>query len=84
MAAKVRDTNRNPRIGRISSKNQVTLPAATLASAHLGAGSRVAIEAEGPGRIVIRAVHDDFERFVGCVTGVWPPGWLDELRNEWR
>jgi bifunctional DNA-binding transcriptional regulator/antitoxin component of YhaV-PrlF toxin-antitoxin module len=84
MGTKVKDSDRQPRVGRISSKNQVTIPVAALATAHLAAGSRVAIEAEGPGRIVLRAVDDDFEQFVGCVTGVWPPGALDELRSEWR
>lgn len=84
MISKVKDSNRKRRVGRISTKNQVTLPVAALQRAHLGAGSRVVIEAEGPGRIVVRGVDDDFDRFVGCVTGVWRPGALDDLRNEWR
>ncbi len=84
MSSEVKDSNAKPRRGRISSKNQVTLPVAALERAHLGAGSRVVIEAEGPGRIVVRAVDDDFDRFVGCLAGVWGPGALDDLRNEWR
>ena len=61
----------------------MTLPVSALAAAQLDAGTLVTVEADGPGRIVVRAVDDEFEQLVGALTGVWPPDALESLRAEW-
>jgi bifunctional DNA-binding transcriptional regulator/antitoxin component of YhaV-PrlF toxin-antitoxin module len=69
---------------RISSKNQVTLPVASLERAGFKAGDRVTIEAEGPDRIVVvRAPQDPLQAF-GVFDGLYEPGYLDELRSGER
>ncbi len=65
---------------RISSKNQVTLPVETLARAGLRSGDEVAIEAEGPNRVVVRRVAKDPRQALGIFDGLYPPGYLDTLR----
>ncbi|MEA2441347.1 MAG: hypothetical protein QOH76_2771 [Thermoleophilaceae bacterium] len=69
---------------RISRKNQVTLPVETLAAAGLGAGDDVTIEADGPGTIVVRRGARDVEAGIGVFDGLYEPGYLDTLREEWR
>ena len=69
---------------RISSKHQVTLPVESLAIAGLGAGDEVTIEAEGRGRIVVRAVLHDVSAGIGVFDGLYEPGYLDELRRGER
>jgi bifunctional DNA-binding transcriptional regulator/antitoxin component of YhaV-PrlF toxin-antitoxin module len=71
-------------VARISSKNQVTLPLETLRRAGLGAGDDVAIEADGPDRIVVRRAEDDPERALGVFDGLYEPGYLDRLRADER
>lgn len=68
---------------RITTKNQVTLPVSVLGEAHLRPGAVITVEAEGPGRIVVRAVDDELEAFIGALPGVWPPDALESLRGEW-
>jgi bifunctional DNA-binding transcriptional regulator/antitoxin component of YhaV-PrlF toxin-antitoxin module len=85
MARKVKPNRiRTRRPSRISAKNQVTLPVSALDQSGLHRGTAVVIEAAGPGRIVVTAVEDEFERFVGSLPGVWPKDALESLRDEWR
>lgn len=65
---------------RISAKNQVTLPVETLEQSGLRAGDEVAIETDGPDRIVVRRVASDPSQALGIFDGLYPPGYLDELR----
>jgi bifunctional DNA-binding transcriptional regulator/antitoxin component of YhaV-PrlF toxin-antitoxin module len=65
---------------RISSKNQVTLPVHTLHRAGLSSGDEVVIEADGPDRIVVRRVVEDPRNAIGIFDGLYPPGYLDQLR----
>ena len=65
---------------RISAKNQVTLPVETLEQAGLRSGDQVVIEAEGPDRIVVRRLPSDPRDALGILDGLYPPGYLDELR----
>jgi hypothetical protein len=44
----------------------------------------VAVEPTGPGRITIRALDDPLDRHAGALTGTYPTGWLDRLRDEWE
>jgi bifunctional DNA-binding transcriptional regulator/antitoxin component of YhaV-PrlF toxin-antitoxin module len=65
---------------RISSKHQVTLPVETLKRTGLSVGDEVAIEAEGPDRIVVRRISRDAERALGVFDGLYESGYLDRLR----
>lgn len=68
---------------RISSKNQVTLPLDALATAGLGTGDVLRVAADGPGRLILTREPDVVTTFAGRLTGVYGPGYLDELRDEW-
>lgn len=69
---------------RISSKHQVTLPVAALRDAGLKPGDKLRVEAEGPGRVVLVREDDVIARYAGDLTGVYKPGELERLRDEWR
>ncbi len=69
---------------KISSKHQVTLPVETLERAGLRAGDDVAIEAEGPDRIVVRRTFEDPTKAMGIFDGLYEPGYLERLRSEER
>lgn len=69
----------------ISGKNQVTLPVDALRASGLGPGDDVRVEAVGPGRLEVVRVEDAVEEFAGVFdASVYPAGYLDELRGEWR
>ncbi len=78
---------KNPRrrgYTRVSRKNQATIPADALRRAGLRAGDELHVEAAGPGRIVLVRADNMIERYAGCLPGVYPAGYLDELRGEWH
>ena len=68
---------------RISSKNQITIPAEALRSAGLEVGDRVVAHADGAGRVILEREHDVVAEFAGALTGAYRPSELDELRSEW-
>ena len=68
---------------RISSKNQITIPAEALRSAGLQAGERVVAHADGAGRVILEREHDVIAEFAGALTGTYRPCELDDLRSEW-
>ncbi len=68
---------------RISTKHQITIPVAALRDAGLEVGDRVVARADGAGRVVLEREHDVVTEFAGALTGVYRPGELDDLRDEW-
>ena len=76
---------KTPRLAtKISSKHQVTIPRDAMARAGLRTGDRLRAEARGPGRVLLVREDDPVARHAGSLTGVYRPGELDELRDEWR
>lgn len=77
-----------PRRTKVSSKNQVTLPVAALAAAHMKSGDILQVEVEGDG--VLRLVRyrdprlDLLEEIIGSAPGISAAANLEELRDEWE
>jgi bifunctional DNA-binding transcriptional regulator/antitoxin component of YhaV-PrlF toxin-antitoxin module len=71
-------------VSRISRKNQITLPVSALEAAGLHAGDDVVVLATGPGRLEVTRGKDLVEEYAGMLTGVYPEGYLEDLRSEWR
>jgi bifunctional DNA-binding transcriptional regulator/antitoxin component of YhaV-PrlF toxin-antitoxin module len=69
-------------MGRISTKNQITLPVAALAEAGLRAGEAVTVESTGDGELRVRRAALTFENAFGALTGDYAPGYLDQLDRE--
>jgi AbrB family looped-hinge helix DNA binding protein len=75
---------------RISDKRQITLPLAALEQTGLAPGDELRVEIDPGGRIVLTKASDvDARRraileTAGSLSGVWSPGDLDRLRDEWR
>lgn len=72
-------------MSKVSSKHQVTLPVKVLRDAGLEAGDEVVIRVVGRGRIVVERAEDVIDRYAGSLpAGTYPPGYLDQSRDEWR
>jgi bifunctional DNA-binding transcriptional regulator/antitoxin component of YhaV-PrlF toxin-antitoxin module len=74
------------RVGRsrISSKHQITIPAAAFRGAGFAAGDLVRVEAEGAGRVVLTKVDDLVDRYSGSLAtrGELRRG-VEAVRDEW-
>ncbi len=68
---------------RVSAKNQVTLPVEALRRAGISKGDSLRAEVRGPGEVLLVRDDDPVDRFAGALTGVYPAGELDDLRDEW-
>jgi bifunctional DNA-binding transcriptional regulator/antitoxin component of YhaV-PrlF toxin-antitoxin module len=68
---------------RVSSKNQVTLPVEAMRAAGLRAGEEVTVRPIGDGELIIAARGSRVRRHAGIATGIYEPGELDRLRDDW-
>lgn len=84
MGEEVKERRRRKGFTRVSSKNQVTLPIDALLVAGLRPGDTLMVEAKSTGEIILRREEDPLERYLGVFDGMYPPGYLDELRDEWE
>jgi bifunctional DNA-binding transcriptional regulator/antitoxin component of YhaV-PrlF toxin-antitoxin module len=82
MEAKVKKRKRGHT--RVSSKHQITIPVEVLREAGLGIGTELRVRVLEPGRVLLEDVQDPIDKFAGSLTGVYPEGYLDELRDEWE
>ena len=69
---------------RVSAKNQVTLPVEAMRAAGLRAGDEVTIRPVGEGEVVIAARGSRVRRHAGIADGIYRPGELERLRDEWE
>jgi bifunctional DNA-binding transcriptional regulator/antitoxin component of YhaV-PrlF toxin-antitoxin module len=69
---------------RVSRKHQATIPVDALRRAGLRAGDELRVEAAGAGRIVLVRAENPITLYAGALPGVYPAGYLGELRDEWR
>ena len=83
MVEEVKKRHRRKGFTRVSSKNQVTIPVDVLTIAGVRPGDSLAVEARVSGEIVLRREEDPLTRFLGVFDGVYPPNYLNELRDEW-
>ena len=83
MNARVKQTRRRG-FTHVSPKHQVTIPAEALAKAGVNVGDPLKVEARASGEIVLMLERDPLEEFAGALTGLYPPGELEQLRSEWE
>lgn len=88
-----RQVKRKRGFTHLSPKRQITLPISVVERAGLRIGEELSVEADDDGRVIVsrspaETVGDRrrraLRRAAGALPGVWPPGALDDLRDEWR
>lgn len=87
---RVKPPKRRRGFTRLSSKRQVTIPLQALEQTGLKPGDELKVDVDTAGRIVLTRTIDVAARLraidetAGSLTGVYEPGYLDRLRDEWR
>jgi AbrB family looped-hinge helix DNA binding protein len=71
-------------MAKVSSKNQITIPVDAMRSAGLHPGDEVTIRPVGAGELLVAARGSRVRRHAGIVTGIYQPGELERLRDEWE
>lgn len=72
-------------MSRISTKNQITIPARVLRASGLQPGDDVRVSVEAPGLLRVERAEEVVDRFAGIFdASVYPPGYREELRREWE
>jgi AbrB family looped-hinge helix DNA binding protein len=76
---------------RLSAKNQVTIPATVVERVGARPGDEFHVEAGDDGAILLRPQkslaerrREAIRRTAGILTGVYPPNYLEDLRDEWE
>lgn len=85
-ALRVSENVKGARAGRsrISSKHQVTIPAAAFRGAGFAAGDFVQVEVAGAGRVLLTRIDDLVDRYSGSLaTGGELRRTAEALRDEW-
>lgn len=69
----------------VSSKGQITLPAALIRRRGLSGGSRLHLIETASGAIVLLPVTADslLDDLAGSLPGIYPDSYVGELRAEW-
>ena len=75
---------RNMRDGLAKEPRALAKALEATRAAGLDVGERLVITADGPGRVVLEREADVLDEFVGALTGLFTPGELDRLRDEWE
>jgi AbrB family looped-hinge helix DNA binding protein len=75
---------RRPSQTKVSSKHQVTIPAAAFHSAGLRPGDTLRVQAEGAGRLVLTRTEELLDRYSGALdSGGGLRAQVEGLRGEW-
>ncbi len=69
---------------RVSSKNQVTLPVEVMRSAGLAPRDEVTVRKVAGGEVLVAVRGSRVRRHAGIATGIYRPGELDQLRDDWN
>lgn len=78
------DKRAGARTTKVSSKNQITIPAAELRAAGLGPGDVLRVEALGAGRVALTRVDELVDRYAGALDSQGRlRRQIDDLREEW-
>lgn len=68
---------------RVGSKRQVTIPAEALRATGIEVGERLAVRADGLGRLLLEREADVLAGFEGTLTDTYEPDEVAGLRDEW-
>jgi bifunctional DNA-binding transcriptional regulator/antitoxin component of YhaV-PrlF toxin-antitoxin module len=68
----------------VSRKNQVTIPAEEMRASGIAPGDDVRIRSVGPGRLELVKSDELVAQYAGIFDDdVYPPGYLEEVRDGW-